>query len=573
LEASTKKLLKSAGARGQGVDSILRSQIDELSRAVSRNIGRLPLKLEKPQPKVMDLTTSSMEAYNYFIRGRNDMENLNVADAKRFLEKAVALDPTFAVAYLYLAQVSFYLVDTAGRDDALKKAMEFAGKATEKERLFIEAEYAQSIESDQAKERRLLLELTEKYPQEKHAHYKLGADYYADDRFSDAVVELEKAVSLDPDFGGALNMLGYSYAGMGDYRKAEAVFQRYISANPGDPNPVDSLAELYVHMGRFDLAEAKYKEAAGLKTDFTGSCVGLAYLYALQENYAESERWIREFLNRATDTARMEGLYIQYFLDYLQGRLEKAQAGFQSLRQIGEASRSDFIMQAADHTLGYLSCELGWFDRTRSVFESRLAEIAAESWNETSKKLHGARYTLRLGWIDLKQGRLEAARRRAAEAERLMSGCETETLFPRVKLILQILRAELALAENDPRTALAEAAKFVLWNFPGMNTVDSVPYNMPFQIDVAARAHWKLGELDKAAAKYKRLMTVNEDNRYRRLIHPLYHYRLGRVLEEKGDKPGAVVEYRKFLEYWKDADKTHPEPADARKRLAALAAG
>jgi hypothetical protein len=46
---------------------------------------------------------------------------------------------------------------------------------------------------------------------------------------------------------------------------------------------------------------------------------------------------------------------------------------------------------------------------------------------------------------------------------------------------------------------------------------------------------------------------------------------LGRVLEEKGDKAGAAVEYRKFLEYWKDADKTHPELADAQARLAVLA--
>ena len=54
------------------------------------------------------------------------------------------------------------------------------------------------------------------------------------------------------------------------------------------------------------------------------------------------------------------------------------------------------------------------------------------------------------------------------------------------------------------------------------------------------------------------------------LIHPLYHYRLGRVLEEKGDKDQARIEYGKFLEYWKDADPGHLELADARKRLAAL---
>jgi tetratricopeptide (TPR) repeat protein len=93
---------------------------------------------------------------------------------------------------------------------------------------------------------------------------------------------------------------------------------------------------------------------------------------------------------------------------------------------------------------------------------------------------------------------------------------------------------------------------------------------MPFLKDVLARAYWKKGDLERAAVEYRKLMTVDPSNQVRYLIHPLYHYRLGRVLEEKGDKAGAAAEYRKFLEYWKDADSTFPEPADARKRLAAL---
>jgi tetratricopeptide (TPR) repeat protein len=100
---------------------------------------------------------------------------------------------------------------------------------------------------------------------------------------------------------------------------------------------------------------------------------------------------------------------------------------------------------------------------------------------------------------------------------------------------------------------------------------ETIPiYNMPFVKDVLARAYWKKGSLDAAATEYRKLTTIDPSNRVRWMISPLYHYRLGRVLEEKGDKAGAAVEYRKFLEYWKDADPTHPEPADARKRLAAL---
>jgi hypothetical protein len=39
-------------------------------------------------------------------------------------------------------------------------------------------------------------------------------------------------------------------------------------------------------------------------------------------------------------------------------------------------------------------------------------------------------------------------------------------------------------------------------------------------------------------------------------------------LEEEGDKQAAADEFRKFLDYWKDADPGLPELEDARNRLA-----
>lgn len=55
------------------------------------------------------------------------------------------------------------------------------------------------------------------------------------------------------------------------------------------------------------------------------------------------------------------------------------------------------------------------------------------------------------------------------------------------------------------------------------------------------------------------------------LIHPLCHYRFGRVLEEKGEKDRARIEYEKFLKYWADADPRFAELKNARARVTALA--
>ncbi len=111
---------------------------------------------------------------------------------------------------------------------------------------------------------------------------------------------------------------------------------------------------------------------------------------------------------------------------------------------------------------------------------------------------------------------------------------------------------------------------FPIWKDTRRSTRAIPTPSQPFLKDILARAYWKKGDLDRAAAEYRKLLTVDPANQVRYMMSPLYHYRLGRVLEEKGDRASARAEYVKFLEGWKDADPGHVELADARKRFAAL---
>jgi cytochrome c-type biogenesis protein CcmH/NrfG len=95
-------------------------------------------------------------------------------------------------------------------------------------------------------------------------------------------------------------------------------------------------------------------------------------------------------------------------------------------------------------------------------------------------------------------------------------------------------------------------------------------YNFPFLKDVLARAYAQKGELGKAIGEYERLTTFDPKNPERRLIHPLYHYRLAKLYEQKGQKAKAAARYQRFLDLWKDADPGQAEVEDAKKRLAGL---
>ncbi len=509
-----------------------------------------------------------MEAYGYYLKAREAGDNFFYADAKKFAEKAVALDPTFALAHYILAKAVGNLLDDPAANNALEKAKIYSARATERERLFIEAKYAGGIERDSAKENRLLKELVDKYPEDKEAHFELGLFFYSSDRNPEAIGELEKAIAIDPRYGSAVNQLGYAYARAGDFAKAAQSFGRYAELNPGLPNPVDSIAEMNLFMGNLDEAAAKYQEALAIKPDFFNAYPGLAYVYALKEDYGEAGRLVEEYPKKApTQWAKLDAPWIKGVYDYLLGRLDRSLTDFVFDRSQAEKYKYPSGVAYIDWTMGFLYTDRGEFDKSLAAFRSSMDSNVKD---DPSRRAHyAADYSFSLGWVELKQGRLEAVKTHLTEMENVLPGLDPTD---RTEMILyySLLSAEAALAGNSVEKAIGLGEKIVFGMLPSTNSGSMGRYNIPFLKDVLARAYWKKGDLVKASAEYERLTTIDPKSRLRMLIHPLYHYRFGRVLEEKGDKNGARLEYEKFLKYWADADARFVELTDARKRLTAL---
>ena len=71
LDVESKGILESASATGVGVGSILATQIDEISRKISRDLGIAQGQVAETQRPVASVTTTSLEAYDNFILGRD----------------------------------------------------------------------------------------------------------------------------------------------------------------------------------------------------------------------------------------------------------------------------------------------------------------------------------------------------------------------------------------------------------------------------------------------------------------------------------------------------------------------
>jgi serine/threonine protein kinase/cytochrome c-type biogenesis protein CcmH/NrfG len=568
LDVASKRLLKSASSKGEGVSSILKKQIDELSQNISRGIGLSERKIEATQPKIADVTTSSLDAYNYFLKGREEDEKFYYEEARKSFEKAVEIDPSFAVAYLYLARANGQLGNQKERNEAYEKAKSLSGKATEKERLYIEAAYAGAIERDPEKRIRLLKEIVEKYPKEKVVYYDLGVYYDGRKLFTQAIAELNKALELDPNYGEACNHIAYTYADMGDYEKAIEYFKRYASLSPGDANPIDSMAELYFRMGDLDEAIAKYREALKVKPDFFSSYFALAYVYALKEDYQEAMRCLDQLSDVAPSLGiKGTGYFYKSYFNFWLGSYEQTLSELRKLIDLAEALGYKPGKASSEWLMGWIYSERGEGELSRKYFKSWFDLASQSSPSELATAT--AYYNLSLGMVDLKEAKVDSARARLTELKSLIQRVHPAVKAPAM-FTYDLFQGEILLAEGsvDKAISILERAS-PLGKPPAIQNV-LISHNSPCPVDVLARAYIKKGELDKAIAEYERLITFDPKREERILIHPLYHYRLAKLYEQKGMKQKAKDQYQKFLDICEDADKDLPDLIEAQKRLASL---
>jgi serine/threonine protein kinase/Flp pilus assembly protein TadD len=567
LDVRTKQLLKSANSKGDGVGSILKTQIDELSKEISRGIGLSERKIEATPMQIAEVTTTSMDAYNYFLRGRDDYLRFYYDDARRFLEKAVTIDSTFAVAYIYLAFTCDGLNDTKAANAAYQSAARYYQKAPELERLMIGAALARNIEQNRDKARSLMKEAAEKYPKYKWAHFYLGTGYAADGKIREAIEQLTVALQLDPDFGPALNQLGYVYANSGEFEKAIECFQRYAAVNPGDANPYDSMAELYFKMGRLDDAVAKYKEVLDIEPAFYSSYMGLTYVYLLEQKPEDALTYFDRFISIApTAGLKSEGYGAKAFADYILGRLKKSAADLDSAQTIASAIGDEGGIARVELFRGWRQYDMHRIDSSRQSLEKYFSFSAIRNPSVTE-----VIRAFTLGLLALAKNQVPVARARLAEMDSLLPAMPSlGTDYPYYRR--DILSAEILLAEDSVDSAIQMIDRSGVPSLPNLSSEAMQWYNVPFSRDLLARAYIKKGALDKAIREYEKLITFDSTSNDRRLILPKYHYVLAKLYEQRGLPEKAIQEYKRFLTLWKDADRDLPELKDAIARLQALTA-
>ena len=154
-------------------------------------------------------TTTSLEALQIYSLGIKQQHQFNYASAITLYERAIELDPNFAMAYAHLASSYFYSGKEALATEGYRKAFLLRQRVTERERLHIEAVYylnrgelEKAAQADQL--------WTSLYPGDGAPYINLTVIYKQLGQFDEAFVAAREALSRDPTMLNRLNMVDSS---------------------------------------------------------------------------------------------------------------------------------------------------------------------------------------------------------------------------------------------------------------------------------------------------------------------------------------------------------------------------
>jgi adenylate cyclase len=257
---------------------------DEIVRKIVTTL-KLQLTLQE-QGVLVRKTTDNLEAYDYLLRGADyywqGTQEANT-QARQMFEKAVALDPQYALAYVSMGWT--YLMEWIAqwnRDpQTLERASEFAQKALALDEALpgphgiLNQIYLQKRQHAQAiaeAERALALD-----PNWADGYVYQAITLRFSGRAEEAVELAKKAMRLNPRYPPFYQYaLGFSYCQVGRYKDALTAQQEALARNPHSLFVHVCLAACYSMAGRDEEARTQVQEILRISPNFSLAAVGVA---------------------------------------------------------------------------------------------------------------------------------------------------------------------------------------------------------------------------------------------------------------------------------------------------------
>jgi TolB-like protein/predicted Zn-dependent protease len=566
-EASTGRIVTSERVEGPNASNLF-AMIDDLSRRVRSKfeglraeVGNATNLLTAPANNpadtgldrgLGDVTTSSIEAYRNYAEGVNLHERFREAEAATLFEKAIAVDPSFAMAYVKLAVVHGNLGHLDLRDKYATLALKHADRLTPRERFYIEGYFYTLRPATLGRGIDAYKKCIELDSGHQACRHNLALTLLILERTQEGIDHYEELVRRGSTNATAYGNLAGGYLALGDAEKALAVTQMYSKRNPENATGHRAMAQALVGLGRHE--EALQEVTRALLLDPTDQNVLALRVVAqtLREDWAAAREAAATLYASPDATRKWSGALAHGRLAAFQGRSAEA---------LTWAERAGSALRApGPQTAGARQFAAGLL-AARGQMPLALAQ--AQTALTEAKGSLAERAALSLA------ARFYAASKQMKEADEALAALAAlaDPLAPaRDARVLAVARGQVALARGDFAAAIVELTKAHSALNPRTGNV-LIPSQHVALWFALGEAYMGAGQPAQAEAWFRRVAESGAEHAFQPIEFVRSFYYLGKIHEQAGDMTKARDAYRRFVGYWKDGDLDRERIAEAERKL------
>jgi tetratricopeptide (TPR) repeat protein len=490
--------------------------LSQMASRVRERLGESLATIEKHSRPLVEATTASLDALKAYTVAQQVYASSGRNRAKPLFERAIALDPDFALAHVRLGIYYSNEGESALSRQSTMKAYALRHRTGDAERFYIETIYDRQVTGNMDRELQTLEAWAQTYPRDGTPHGLLA---------------------------------GFATRSTGKYELAIAAAERSIARTGGSAQSFGSKASAELSLNRLDAVDATLRRAEELK-------------------FGEQPFLIRYFT--AFLRGDNEGMQRQAALAKADRATEDMMAHLEALAQarsarLAEARRTSAIGVAIPKQSGRRE-RAALFESATAIWEALYGNPAAARQKAAAALAAGRGHEVdyAVAFALAIAGDVPRSRALAADLARDYPE-DTSVQF----LYLPALKALHALDAGDPAAAvqaLQPASRFDL-------AMGGIGFNAYFgklyPIYVRGLAHLAAKQYREAAGEFQRML----DHRGILLIDPIdamARLQLARALARAGDTLKAKSAYDDVLTLWKDADANIPIVAQARAESARL---
>jgi len=280
--------------------------IFELESEIAKGIAEsLQTKLTgREQQALAAKPTNNPEAYDAYLRGlafggRSGRQADLLAQATGFYERAVQLDPNFALAWARLcrghAELYFrYLDRTDTRRDAARKALENAQKLelNSPETLLALGYYQYWVLRDYDLAKTTFSRVSKMLPSNSDVPLALARVARRQGHWDQSIAYFEQALTLDPRNLELLTNLAETYALRRQFPAALKLYDRILDITPNDPSSMAAKAAIYQAQGNLP-ESARVLPEINWQTPSNNVFLTKVNQLRLERNYGEAIRLLQ----------------------------------------------------------------------------------------------------------------------------------------------------------------------------------------------------------------------------------------------------------------------------------------